>query len=95
MQGILAESSTQATEVVVLANAIDLEVLTIEPEARLSIKTEIAEAGGGFDFVDNLAARNQLRAYLIYLRGVAAPLLESGERPRLPYCHLERSREIS
>ena len=74
MQGILAECSTQATEVVVFAYAIDLEVLAIEPEACLSVEAEIAETSGGFDFVDNLAPRNQLRAYLIYIRRLAAPL---------------------
>ena len=48
MQRIFAKCSTQATEVMMLANAIDLEVLTIKPKARLCIEFKITETCGGF-----------------------------------------------
>ena len=73
MQGILIEGSAQAAEVVMLADAVQLEVLAIEPEAGLRIELEIAEARRGLHLVDHLATGNQLRTHRIDIRILAAP----------------------
>ena len=81
MQGILVQRGTQTAKVVMLADTIELEVLAVEPEARLRIEPEITEARGGLYLVHYFAASNQLRAYLIYIGVFAGPLLEvRGER---------------
>ena len=67
VQGILAEGSTQTAEVMMLADTIDLEVLAIEPEARLWIEFEVTEARGGLHLINDLACHQQLRANLIYI----------------------------
>ena len=56
MKGILIKGSPQATEVVVLTDTIQLEVLAIEPEARLRIKPECTEACGGLVGIHHLTA---------------------------------------
>ena len=40
MQGILVEGSSKTSEVMMLTDTIELEVLAIKPEARLCIKLE-------------------------------------------------------
>ena len=76
VEGILMQSSAQASKVVMLAHTIQLEVLTIQPKACLGIKLEITETCGGFHFIDYLTSHQQLCAHLIYIRVVATPLVE-------------------
>ena len=60
VQGILAQRSSQTPEVVMFANAVEFEVLTVKPEAGLGIELEIAETRSGLHLVDHLAADQQL-----------------------------------
>ena len=57
-----------------LADAIQFEVLAIEPEARLGIEAEVTETRGGLHFVNHLTADHQLRAYLIHIWVLTRPL---------------------
>ena len=75
MQGVLIQGSAQTSEVVMLADTIQFEVLAIEPETRLGIELEITKTRGGLHFVHHLATSNQLRTYLIYIRILAAPFV--------------------
>ena len=45
MEGIFVKCGTQATEVVVLADAIEFEVLAVKPKASLGVEFKIAETG--------------------------------------------------
>ena len=74
MEGIFVESSTQATKVVMFTDAIDFEILAIEPETRLRVELEITETRGGLYFIDDFTACYELRTYLIYIRILARPL---------------------
>ena len=76
VQGVLIQCSTQTAEVVMLADTIQLEVLAVEPEARLGIKAEIAETGRRLHLIDHLAASNQLGTYGIDVRILTRPLVE-------------------
>ena len=76
VQGVLIECSTQTTEVVVLADTVELEVLAVEPEARLGIEPKVAEACGCLHLINHLSTYQQLRAYLIYIRIFTRPLFE-------------------
>ena len=74
MKGILVKGSAETTEVMVLTYSVELEVLTIEPEAGLGVELKVAEASGSLYFIHHLAASNQLRAYLIYIWVLTRPL---------------------
>ena len=73
VQGVLMQGRSQAAQVVVLADAVQLAALAVEPEARRRVETEVAETGGRHDLVDHPAANFHLRANLIYMRGLARP----------------------
>ena len=74
MKGILVKGCTEATEVMVLADSVELEVLAIEPKAGLGVELKVAEASGRLYFIHHLATSNQLRAYLIYIWVLTRPL---------------------
>ena len=84
VQGVLAQGGTEAAEVVVLADAVQLHVLAVEPEARRSIEAEIAEARRGLYLVNDLAVANQLGTYLINIWVLARPLPRSFDACRPP-----------
>ena len=73
VQGILVECSTQTAEVVMLTHAVQLEVLAVQPEARLGIKLKVAEATSGLVGVHHLAPNGHLRQYLIHIRLLTRP----------------------
>ncbi len=56
MQCVLVESSTEASKIVVLADTIQFQVLTIEEETLLGIKLHITESCGGSLCIHYLAA---------------------------------------
>ena len=45
MEGIFVKCGAQATEVVVLADAIEFEVLAVKPKTSLGVEFKIAETG--------------------------------------------------
>ena len=73
VHGILIESSTESTEVVMLTDSIQLEVLAIEPEACLSIEMEFTESGGCINLVNGLSVNNEFSLYIIYVRCLDRP----------------------
>jgi len=73
MESILVEGCTQATKVVVLADTIEFDVLAIQPEACLGVELEIAEACGGFYFIDDFAFDDQLGADSVDIWGFRGP----------------------
>ena len=54
MQGILIKGSTQTTEVMMLADTVELEILAIMPDAYISIALEITDASGGLQFITHI-----------------------------------------
>ena len=96
MQRILIERSAQTSEVVMLTDTIQLEVLAIEPETSLGIELEIAEARSGLHLVHHLATGNQLCTHRIDIRILAAPFAglpvvggpAIGIQPGIPDRHL-------
>ena len=73
VQGIFIQCSTQATEVVMLADTVELEVLAIEPEACLWVEPKTPKACRSLIVINHLAVDSHFRAYLIYIRGLARP----------------------
>ena len=73
MQGILVEGSSKTSEVMMLTDTIELEVLAIKPEASLCIKLEIAESCSGLIGVYHLATNRHFRVYLIYIGCLTTP----------------------
>ena len=79
-----------------LADAIELEVLAIEPEARLGIKTEVAETSHRLYLIDHLTANKQLGTYGIDVRVLTRPFsgflyigrFAIGIKPDVLYLHL-------
>ena len=62
------DSGTEATEVMMFANAIQLHILAIEPEARLRVEAETTEASCGDIGINELAPYPDLRHHLICIR---------------------------
>ena len=73
VESILVEGSAQGTKIVVLADAIDFHVATIEPEACLGVEAEGAEGCGRGDAIDDLAANDHFRHYLVDMTLVDIP----------------------
>ena len=73
VKGILVEGSAQGTKIVVLADAIDLHVATIEPEACLGVEAEGAEGCGRGDAINYLAANDHFRYHLVDVTLVDIP----------------------
>ena len=67
VHGVLRESRTKTSEVVMFAHSVDLEVLAIKPESRLTVKTEVTESRHRRHLVYNLAIFQQLSLHLIYI----------------------------
>ena len=55
VQRIFVQSSTQAAQIMVQANSVQLHVLPIQPKSRLRIKAEATETRYGFDLVDDFS----------------------------------------
>ena len=79
MEGIFVEGGTQAAKVVMLADAIEFEVLAIEPKARLGIEAEGAEACRSLVSINHLTTHFHLRAYLIYMWCLTRPKHRLGD----------------
>ena len=73
VHSVLIERGSETAEVVVLTDTIQLEVLAVEPEARLRIELEVAEASGGLVSVNYYVIDHHFRAYLIYIRSLTRP----------------------
>ena len=73
MQGVLIEGCAQAAEIVMLADAVQFEILTVEPESSLRIELETAEACRGLVGIHHLATLFHYGTYLINIRGLTTP----------------------
>ena len=54
VERIFVEGRSQASEVVVVTNAVDFQVLSIQPKTGFAVKLEIAEARNGEHLINNL-----------------------------------------
>ena len=95
VEGIFVDSGTQTSKVVMLANAIQFKVLSIEPEACRRVKLKVTETRSCHNFIDDFAVNDQLRTYFIYIRILTRPLsgllnargLTIGIKPRILHCN--------
>ena len=73
VHSVLVDCSTQAAEIVMFTDSVQLKILAIEPEACLCIKLKITEARRRPYLIDNLSTNQHLRANLIYIRILYRP----------------------
>ena len=90
VQGILMYGSTQTTQVVVLADTIQLHILAIEPETGLRIEAEIAERRRGDYLVNHITFTKYARANLINIWGLRRPTFQ-GRGIDMHHCPLAAS----
>ena len=73
VQSVLVEGSAQTAEIMMLADTVQFEVLTVEPEARLCIELETAETRCGLVGIHYLTCNLHHRTHLIDVGRLTAP----------------------
>ena len=73
VQCILIQCCSEAAEVMVLADSVELDILAIEPETRLGVEAEIAESGIRPHHIHLFIVYEHLCPHLIYIRVLGRP----------------------